>query len=66
MGNVLLTARGPIGPLHAYVVPETRVSDPQVSDHRLSAFLRPFSDENVALAALAAAGGGEVRREVRR
>ena len=55
-------ADGPNGPLHAAAVPHVQFVDAEVCNTRLGAWLRPFPAEQEALAALAAAGGRNVRK----
>lgn len=47
--------------LFAVIDTRTRETEPQVSDMRLSAWLRPFADEASAHEALKAAGGSDFR-----
>lgn len=66
MADLRLVADGPDGLLHACVAVGTVTDTPQVSPHRLSAFLKPFASEEDATAALVAAGGQSVRKGERR
>lgn len=57
MGDTLLTAQKGEARLYAVACPETRETAPLVSQSRLTAYLRPFTSEADARAALVAAGG---------
>lgn len=61
MADRILIADGPHGALYAGISPYVAYVTPKVADHRLTAVLAPFRDEEAARAALIAAGGSEVR-----
>jgi len=65
VADLLLTAAKGDTALFACVCETTRETSPKVSDHRLTAVLRPYRSRDDAVAALADAGGEGVR-EVRR
>lgn len=66
MADTIPMADSPAGPLYACVAPSTRYTAARIAQRRFAAFLTPYGDEPAARCALAAAGGGNIRKEAKR
>jgi hypothetical protein len=65
-GHAFLTGRRPDGALlWACVDPDCSGRDPEIGERRFSAYVRPFTSEDDARAALVAAGAGTIELEQR-